>query len=683
MGGVLLAVDHRDAVARGRSATSAASAIFEASVRAREHRFAEDRAADARRSRGRRRARRRSRSRRCARGRRGAARCRPRPSPARSRCPSGRRAAPAAQASITRLEARVDADLAAGRRRRSARSVLRSERCSLNSARLQHHARVGAPPQDRLAFAEPGKDAVARRPAAGWRRRARRRRPAGRARGRTRPRPSAASGRGSPGSSQGSCMVGCIHGFRSAAMAREPNVPEAHIVVLAHSQQSLQTKRTTVTTETNPMRFGSGQAVRRLEDESLLAGAGRFTDDVTLARPGLARASCARLSACADRVGRHRGGRGDARRAARLHRRGAGRGRRQAAAGRGGLQARRRRRLRHAAAPRAGARARALRRRAGGRGGRRDARAGARRGRGGDGRLRGAADGGRPRRRDRRRRAAGLATRPPATSLPRCATAAAEATAAAFAKASHVVALDLVNQRVVALTIEPRTVLADSTPRADRITHAHEHARCRRACATRSATRSACAKEKVRVVVGDVGGGFGMKTGVYPEDIVVAYAARALQRPVKWVAERSEEFLSAAHGRDVESQRRAGARRRTARSSRCASRLAAPTSAPTRTGTGVAIQLLIGPWVQTSVYDIQTIDFHFKAVLTNTAPTGAYRGAGRPEAIYIDRAADGRGRAPDRHRPRRAAPAQLDPARADALHEPDGADLRHAASSSR
>jgi carbon-monoxide dehydrogenase large subunit len=54
-----------------------------------------------------------------------------------------------------------------------------------------------------------------------------------------------------------------------------------------------------------------------------------------------------------------------------------------------------------------------------------------------------------------------------------------------------------------------------------------------------------------------------------------------------------------------------------------------------RHGTGVAIQLLIGPWVQTSVYDMPVIDFHFKAVLTNTAPTGAYRGAGRPEAIFI------------------------------------------------
>ena len=57
----------------------------------------------------------------------------------------------------------------------------------------------------------------------------------------------------------------------------------------------------------------------------------------------------------------------------------------------------------------------------------------------------------------------------------------------------------------------------------------------------------------MRVVVGDVGGGFGMKTGLYPEDIVAAFASRLLKRPVKWTAERIEEFLAATHGRDVES----------------------------------------------------------------------------------------------------------------------------------
>jgi len=60
--------------------------------------------------------------------------------------------------------------------------------------------------------------------------------------------------------------------------------------------------------------------------------------------------------------------------------------------------------------------------------------------------------------------------------------------------------------------------------------------------------------QKVRVVVDDVGGGFGMKTGLYPEDIMVAYAARELKRSVRWTAERIEEFPAATHGRDVESR---------------------------------------------------------------------------------------------------------------------------------
>jgi carbon-monoxide dehydrogenase large subunit len=134
------------------------------------------------------------------------------------------------------------------------------------------------------------------------------------------------------------------------------------------------------------------------------------------------------------------------------------------------------------------------------------------------------------------------------------------------------------------------------------------------------------------VVVGDVGGGFGMKTGVYPEDLVIAFCARALQRPIKWVADRSEEFISATHGRDLQTQAElaldASGKILALRVASLANVGAYPT------GTGVAIHLLIGPWVQTSVYDIQTIDFHFKAVLTNTSPTGAYRGAGRPEAIF-------------------------------------------------
>lgn len=206
-----------------------------------------------------------------------------------------------------------------------------------------------------------------------------------------------------------------------------------------------------------------------------------------------------------------------------------------------------------------------------------------------------------------------------------------EATAAAFAKARHVVALDIVNQRLHALSLEPRSVLAAFDKASQRLT-------IRMSTQMPTGVRnSVCdalgmAPEQVRVVVGDVGGGFGMKTGVYPEDIAAAYCARALERPVKWVAERSEEFISAYHGRDVASHAELAL---DANGKILALRLASLANVGAyATGAGVAIQLLIGPWVQTSVYDIQTIDFHFSAVLTNTAPTSAYRGAGRPEAIF-------------------------------------------------
>ncbi|HQT76600.1 MAG: carbon monoxide dehydrogenase [Rhodospirillales bacterium 20-64-7] len=208
----------------------------------------------------------------------------------------------------------------------------------------------------------------------------------------------------------------------------------------------------------------------------------------------------------------------------------------------------------------------------------------------------------------------------------------AAATDAAFARAAHVVSLDLVNQRLVPTSMEPRTALATYDAASDRLT-------LRLSSQMPSGARDTLCevlnlpKEKIRVVVGDVGGGFGMKTGLYAEDIVVTYAARQVGRPVKWTPARIEEFLSATHGRDIESHAELaldangkvlGYRLRTF----------ANVGAYGST-TGIIIQLLIGPWVSTSIYDIRTIDFDLRAVLTNTAPTAAYRGAGRPEAIYI------------------------------------------------
>ena len=208
----------------------------------------------------------------------------------------------------------------------------------------------------------------------------------------------------------------------------------------------------------------------------------------------------------------------------------------------------------------------------------------------------------------------------------------AGAAAAAFARAAHVVTLDLVNQRLAPCPIEPRAALCTYDAATDRLT-------MRVPCQTPTGFRDTLcdvlgiAQDGVRVLVGDVGGGFGMKTRLYAEDVAVAYLCRKLRRPVKWRADRIEEFLAASHGRDLTSRAAlaldADGRVLALRIESLANVGAYATPA------GVVIQLMIGPWVSTSIYDIDTIDIGIKAVLTHTTPTGPYRGAGRPEAIYI------------------------------------------------
>lgn len=209
----------------------------------------------------------------------------------------------------------------------------------------------------------------------------------------------------------------------------------------------------------------------------------------------------------------------------------------------------------------------------------------------------------------------------------------AAAAAAAFASAAHTVSLDLVNQRLAPSPMEPRSIVAAFDSADQRLTVRISSQMPTGARASLVAAIPGLSLENVRVVVGDVGGGFGMKGGIHPEDIVVAFAAKDLRRAVRWQAERVEDFLSAAHGRDVVS-RAEMALDADGRVLALRVRSLANVGAYAM-GVGVAIQLLIGPWVSTSIYDIRTVDLHFIAVMTNTAPTGAYRGAGRPEAIYI------------------------------------------------
>ncbi|WP_225765999.1 xanthine dehydrogenase family protein molybdopterin-binding subunit [Inquilinus sp. Marseille-Q2685] len=209
----------------------------------------------------------------------------------------------------------------------------------------------------------------------------------------------------------------------------------------------------------------------------------------------------------------------------------------------------------------------------------------------------------------------------------------AAATEAAFRGATHIVSLDLVNQRLAPTPMEPRSSQAEYDAAADRLTLRLSSQMPSGARDTLCDAVLGIPREKVRVVVDDVGGGFGMKTGLYPEDILVAYAARRLRRPVKWTAERIEEFLAATHGRDIESHAEL-ALDETGRVLGYRIRTHANVGAYATTA-GIIIQLMIGPWVSTSIYDIRPIDFEFTAILTNTAPTAAYRGAGRPEAIYL------------------------------------------------
>lgn len=209
----------------------------------------------------------------------------------------------------------------------------------------------------------------------------------------------------------------------------------------------------------------------------------------------------------------------------------------------------------------------------------------------------------------------------------------AKAVADAFARAAHTVSLDIENQRLAACPIEPRTILASLDEASDRLT-------VRISSQMPTAVRGGICDsipgrtpQNVRVLVGDVGGGFGMKTGPYPEDIVVGYAALQVKRPVRWVADRSEEFLSTVHGRDAVSR---GEMALDADGRVLALRVRSFANIGAyATGAGVAIQILVGPWVATSIYDIKLIDMHFSAVMSNRAPTGPYRGAGRPEAIYL------------------------------------------------
>jgi len=204
---------------------------------------------------------------------------------------------------------------------------------------------------------------------------------------------------------------------------------------------------------------------------------------------------------------------------------------------------------------------------------------------------------------------------------------------AAFAKAAHVTKLDFRNNRLVPNAIEPRSANAVYSRADDGYTLyvASQNPHVERLLMT--AFVLGLPESKVRVVAPDVGGGFGSKIYLYGEDVVVTWAAKQLNRPVKWTAERSESYVSDAHGRDhlttAELALDKDGKFLAMRVRTTANMGAYLSTFASCIPTILYATLLAGQYTTPLIYCEVT------AVFTNTTPVDAYRGAGRPEATYV------------------------------------------------
>jgi carbon-monoxide dehydrogenase large subunit len=203
----------------------------------------------------------------------------------------------------------------------------------------------------------------------------------------------------------------------------------------------------------------------------------------------------------------------------------------------------------------------------------------------------------------------------------------------AFAKAARVVSLDISNNRLIPNAMEPRAAIGDYDSGTGIFTLYTTSQNPHVARLVLSAFVGIAPENKLRVIAPDVGGGFGSKIFIYAEETVCVWAAKRVGRPVKWTGERSEAFLSDAHGRDHSTHaalaldnagKILGLRVRTV--ANLGSYLSTfASSVPTY----LYATLLSGQ------YDIPAIYAEVVGVYTHTAPVDAYRGAGRPEATYV------------------------------------------------
>ena len=208
-----------------------------------------------------------------------------------------------------------------------------------------------------------------------------------------------------------------------------------------------------------------------------------------------------------------------------------------------------------------------------------------------------------------------------------------DATDAAFAAAKHVVSLKLRNTRITANSIEPRAAIGQYHPDSDNYTL---YSTSQNPHGTRSSVAGQVLKipeTKLRVISPDVGGGFGMKHGGYPEDALVVWASRRVGgRPVKWVSTRSEALLGDSQGRD---QVVTGELALDENGKILGLRVSALHNMGSHVFGAAVVVPLFALRLAPGVYRIPAVHAVGKGVLTNTIPLAPYRGAGRPEATYL------------------------------------------------
>jgi carbon-monoxide dehydrogenase large subunit len=205
----------------------------------------------------------------------------------------------------------------------------------------------------------------------------------------------------------------------------------------------------------------------------------------------------------------------------------------------------------------------------------------------------------------------------------------AEAVARSFASAALVIERDLPNQRIVNCQMEPRAASGLYDPAQDCYTLIaggqgvvrHRGALC---------AALGVPPAKVRVISPDVGGGFGSRSLLYPEFVLVVWAAKRLNRPVRWNSDRSEAFLSDFQGRDLAIRIAAAFNRR-------GKLQAARYSIDGNLGAHPAAFVSLNNYrrLATTVYDLRNVDVSVRGILTNSTPTCPFRGAGRPEAMFV------------------------------------------------